>query len=192
LHGRRLDQIVTESAKELAMRFVARAMGISVLLAHAPSFAQTPEPAACTATAAQLAANKKLVLDFFASNLPLKARAEQFLTEDYVQHNPRLLRLDEVLGTEGREAWYRGIEEAERRGIPIAELGGIRLTDPIIVMAECDLVTAVYKGVLSDPDRPGHTYEAFAFEVFRARDGKLAEHWDPVRLMPGCGSCRAG
>ncbi len=43
----------------------------------------------------------------------------------------------------------------------------------------------VYKGVLPDPDAPSKTYEAFAFEAYRVRDGMLAEHWDQVTLTPG-------
>ena len=62
---------------------------------------------------------------------------------------------------------------------------GIRLSNPVILMAECDLVTAIYKGVLPDPDDASRTYEAFAFEVFRVRDGKVSEHWDQVQLAPG-------
>lgn len=147
--------------------------------------AQSPEPGSCDTTQEQLSANKKLLLDFFASNASREERAERFLAEDYIQHNPRLLRVDEITGAAGRESWIRGFQEAERRGIRLVDLGGIRLTNPIIVMAECDLVTAIYKGVLEDPDDPERTYEAFAFETVRIRDGKFAEHWDQVTLEAG-------
>jgi predicted SnoaL-like aldol condensation-catalyzing enzyme len=46
-------------------------------------------------------------------------------------------------------------------------------------------VLLVYQGVLPDPDAPSKTYEAFAFEAYRIRDGMLAEHWDQVTLTPG-------
>lgn len=148
--------------------------------------AQAPEPGECSTTKEELAANKQLLLDFFASNgQPREERSARFQTEDYVQHNPRLLRIDEITGATGRQSWLQGFAEAGRRGVALVDLGGIRLTDPIILMAECDLVTAIYKGELQDPDDPSRTYEAFAFETVRIRDGKFSEHWDQVTLEAG-------
>jgi predicted SnoaL-like aldol condensation-catalyzing enzyme len=71
--------------------------------------------------------------------------------------------------------------------------GKIRVTDPdfrlsgtpVILMAEGDLVTLIFKAVLPDPDDPTKTYEAFNFETLRIRDGKLAEHWDALKLEKG-------
>lgn len=131
--------------------------------------------------------NKQLLLDFFAYEGGDDIdRMEQFMAEDYVQHNPRFLAMDKFTGATGNRAWVEArIEARERGGIPLVDLGGIRLSNPIIVMAEGDLVTAIYKGDLPDPDNPGETYEAFAFETFRVRDGKLTEHWDQVTLKEG-------
>ena len=93
--------------------------------------------------------------------------------------------MDEVTGAKGRHAWVRGQEETRKRGIRGVELNGIPLKNPpVIIMAECDLVTAIYRGTL-DPDNPSRTYEAFAFETVRVRDGKFSEHWDQVTLSPG-------
>ena len=148
--------------------------------------AQIPEPGECSTTPEELKANKQLLLDFFASRgTPREERSERFQTEDYIQHNPRLLRIDEITGATGRQSWLRGFREAERRGIALVDLGGIQLNNPIILMAECDLVTAIYKGEIQDPDDPARTYEAFAFETVRIRDGKFAEHWDQVTLEAG-------
>lgn len=131
--------------------------------------------------------NKQLLLDFFAYEGGDDIdRMEQFMAEDYVQHNPRFLAMDKFTGATGNRAWVEArIEAGERGGIPLVDLGGIRLSNPIIVMAEGDLVTAIYKGDLPDPDNPGETYEAFAFETFRVRDGKFTEHWDQVTLKEG-------
>jgi predicted SnoaL-like aldol condensation-catalyzing enzyme len=157
------------------------------ILACSGGHAQAPEPGPCATTQQELNANKQLLLDFFASgHLSREERSERFQTEDYVQHNPRLLRIDEITGATGRQSWIQGFLEAERRGVRLVDLGGIRLTDqPIILMAECDLVTAIYRGELQDPDDPSRTYEAFAFETVRVRDGKFAEHWDQVTLEAG-------
>jgi predicted SnoaL-like aldol condensation-catalyzing enzyme len=138
-----------------------------------------------SAAAQGLTANEQLLIDFFDFTGSRAARAERFLTRDYIQHNPRFLRIDEVTGATGRRAWVRAFEEAGRRGIQLVALPGIPLRNPIIVMHDGDLVFAVYRGMRPQPDAPGSTYEAFAFESFRIRDGKFSEHWDPVRLAPG-------
>ncbi len=132
------------------------------------------------------AINKQLLLDFFAFQGTDIERMEQYMAEDYVQHNPRFLAMDKFTGASGNRAWVEArIEARERGGIPLVDLGGIRLSNPIIVMAEDDLVTAIYKGDLPDPDNPGETYEAFAFETFRVNNGKFTEHWDQVTLKEG-------
>ena len=106
-----------------------------------------------TSTDTDLEANKQLLLDFFAfQGGTREERSELFMVEDYIQHNPRFLRMDEITGASGREAWLRAGEEGRNRGISLVDLGGIPLRDPVIVMAEGDLVTAIYKGVLPDPD----------------------------------------
>jgi predicted SnoaL-like aldol condensation-catalyzing enzyme len=136
---------------------------------------------------ATLDANKKLLIDFFESGRTMsrEERSRKFQADDYIQHNPRALRIDEITGAKGRDAWVKAFDEAARRKVALVDLGGIALRDPIIVMAECDLVTAIYKGVLKDPDDPNRTYEAFAFETVRVKDGKFTEHWDQVTLAPG-------
>jgi len=45
-------------------------------------------------------------------------------------------------------------------------------------MAEGDMVTVVWKQDRPDPDNPSKTYEIFAFDIFRLKDGKFVEHWD--------------
>ncbi|MEY4931745.1 MAG: hypothetical protein RLZZ403_65 [Pseudomonadota bacterium] len=131
------------------------------------------------AEAARLEANKQLVLKFFAT--PAGEERKKMLTDDYIQHNPRFVALT---GMHGAQAWLDAITMAR---------GKIRVTDPdfrlsgtpVIMMAEGDLVTLIFKAVLPDPDDPTKTYEAFNFETLRIRDGKLAEHWDALKLEKG-------
>jgi predicted SnoaL-like aldol condensation-catalyzing enzyme len=47
-----------------------------------------------------------------------------------------------------------------------------------LVIAECEFVSVVWKRSLPDPDEPSRTWEAFGFDTFRIRDGRLSEHWD--------------
>ena len=129
---------------------------------------------------ARLEANKQILMKFLALAGDLEAR-KLMLTDDYRQHNPRFVALT---GAVGGQAWYDALMMAR---------GKVRLTDPdfnlrntpVILMAEGDLVTAIYKTVLPDPDDPSKTYEAFNFETVRIRDGKLAEHWDALKLEKG-------
>ena len=164
---------------------VSWAVAAVATIAAAVAVATRPDPEPGRPSQAELEANKRILLDFFSFDGPRDVRAERFMTEDYVQHNPRMLRMDEITGASGRQAWIEGFEVAQRRGIRIVELGGIPLRDPVIVMAEGDLVTAIYRGEMTDPDDPARTYEAFAFETVRIRDGRMAEHWDQVTLAPG-------
>jgi predicted SnoaL-like aldol condensation-catalyzing enzyme len=133
--------------------------------------------------AAKLEANKKLLFDFFRLGANLDARTKM-LADDYTQHNPRFLKMDEVTHAKGKDAWAAAIRAAQ---------GHARLTDPdfnlrstpVAVVAEGEYVVAIYKATLPDPDDPTKTYEAFNFEMVRIRDGKLAEHWDALKLTKG-------
>jgi predicted SnoaL-like aldol condensation-catalyzing enzyme len=130
-------------------------------------------------------ANKQLIVEFFGFQGGRQARADRFLADDYVQHNPRFLKMDPITGARGRQAWVTATEEAARRGWRLVDLPGIPLRNPIILMADGDLAHAVYRGTRPDPDAPGQTDEVFAFEAFRLRNGQFSEHWDQVVLAAG-------
>jgi len=141
-------------------------------------------PAVRPAAPDGLAANKKVAIDNFQFQGSREDRARIFLAEDYVQHNPRFLKMDRITSARGREAWLKAAGAAQGRAL--VNLDGISLRNlPVIVMAEGDLVVLVYKGALPDPGAPSTSYEAFAFEAYRVRNGLLAEHWDQVTLTPG-------
>lgn len=153
-----------------------------LLIAASQTGAQAPASAPTPTEVRE--ANKQLVIDFFAFEGDRELRASRFMTDDYVQHNPRFLAMDRLTGASGSQAWVEAGPEAQRRGLRLVDLGGIPLRDPVLLIAEGDLVTVIYRGELSDPTEPGRTYEAFAFETFRVRDGRFAEHWDQVTLAP--------
>ena len=155
-------------------------MRISLLLLVASSiFCQVPAP-----EATQLERNKQLLIDFYNYRGDPAARAARFFVEDYAQHNPQFLKMNEVTHASGRDAWVKAGYAAQGHADLVVN-GGIPLRDPIPVMAEGDLVTAIYKAVLPDPDDRSKTYEAFTFETVRVRNGKFTEHWDGVQLTPG-------
>ena len=76
------------------------------------TIAWRPDPGPSTTAQAELEANKQILLDFFSFDGPRDVRAERFMTEDYIQHNPRLLKMDEITGASGRQSWIQGFEEA--------------------------------------------------------------------------------
>jgi predicted SnoaL-like aldol condensation-catalyzing enzyme len=135
------------------------------------------------APATRQESNKALLLEFFRLGGDRAARTKM-LAENYVQHNPRFLKMDQSTGKSGQQAWGAAIAAAE---------GHARLTDtrfslrsvPVAMIAEGEYVASFYKTTLPDPDEPAKSYEAFNFELVRFANGKLAEHWDAVQLEQG-------
>jgi predicted SnoaL-like aldol condensation-catalyzing enzyme len=153
--------------------------------AQAPAVQANPTPG-CTATPAQLQANKRVAMEFFRTagearvaladpsykqhNPAFKKRAEQNKVSDYEEFKSTFL------AQAGRGAAGRGQATGPQppAGNPFE-----------IVTAECDLVTVVHKNFRQDPTaEPGKFYEVFTFDTFRVRDGKLVEHWDGAVINP--------
>ena len=42
----------------------------------------------------------------------------------------------------------------------------------------------VHKTYRPDPVTPGRWFEAFTFDMFRVKNGKLVEHWDTAVINP--------
>jgi len=162
-----------------------------VLTAAAASAQQSAPTPGCTATPAQLEANKKVAMEFFRPGADRVALADP----SYKQHNPAFVK-------GGREAKLSDYEYFKSRfGGPRAGgpggggAGAGRGTaegpqppqgNPLeVVMAECDLVTVVHKNFRQDPTAAAGTfYEVFTFDTFRVRNGKLVEHWDGAVINP--------
>jgi predicted SnoaL-like aldol condensation-catalyzing enzyme len=174
---------------------IAKSTGLAAVLLFAavPVLAQqVVAPAAgCTATPAQLDANKKVATEFFRPGVDRVALADP----SYKQHNPAFVK-------GGREAKLSDYEYFKSRfggpprgggpgGAPAAGRGAAEGPQPPpgnpleIVMAECDLVTIIHKNFRQDPTAaPGTFYEVFTFDTFRVRNGKLVEHWDGAVINP--------
>ncbi len=164
--------------------------------APAPAVQANPSPG-CTASPAEVEANKKVAMDFFRVS-----GAERVALADpsYKQHNPQFVKraaqnhqsdYDEFksafLAQPGRGA--AAGPNAGRGGTPGAT-GSAGPQPPQgnpfeIVTAECDIVTIVHKRYVQDPtEAPGVFYEAFSFDTFRVKNGKLVEHWDNAMITP--------
>ena len=170
----------------------ASVAGIVLTAGHAFAQGQIVAPqAGCKATPAELEANKKVAMAFFAPNADRVALADP----SYKQHNPAFVK-------GGREAklsdyeYFKSRFGGPRQGGPGGGAGGGQAPaaagpqppagNPLeIVMAECDLVTIIHRNNRQDPTAPAGTfYEVFTFDTFRVRNGKLVEHWDGAVINP--------
>jgi predicted SnoaL-like aldol condensation-catalyzing enzyme len=141
--------------------------------------------AGCSATPAQLEANKKAAMAFFRPGITAEERAT-LIDTGYIQHNPAFKKFAD----ENKISYYEGFKQMMGRGG--AGRGGAGTGpqppqgNPLeIVTAECDLVTVIHKNYRQDPTAaPGTWYEVFTFDVFRVQKGKLIEHWDGAVINP--------
>lgn len=115
-----------------------------------------------------LAANKKLVFDFWrevfeAGHLEL---TDKYLAEGYIQHNPNV--------PTGRAAFV----EFFKRFAKAREIQP-RIASPLVsIVAERDLVILSFVQPTKDPKDASKTSTTTWFDMFRIENGKIAEHWD--------------
>ena len=114
----------------------------------------------------QLAANKKLVFDFWrevfqARNMDL---APKYMAENYMQHNPTVAT--------GRQPLMDFFGRLERQPVKPT------IDNLVTIMAERDLVVLAFRRELPDPKNPGQRYTTTWFDMLRIENGKIAEHWD--------------
>jgi predicted SnoaL-like aldol condensation-catalyzing enzyme len=129
---------------------------------------KTIVPSRATDPKAKLAeSNKQVVLDFFKVVFDQKnaQAATDYLAEDYVQHNPNV--------PTGRDGFLQYFTQKWKDAKPAKEK-----TNPDVVMTQDDLVMLMQKYKKKDPKDDSKTYDAFWFDLFRVKDGKLVEHWD--------------
>ena len=149
---------------------------LTIVLAASPALAQVPvaanpDQAALLASAdSRLAANKRLVCDFWrevfeGGHMEL---ADKYLAEGYIQHNPMV--------PTGRAAFVEAFGKRVKP-VPIEA----RIKAPLVaIVAEGDLVVLSFARELEDPKDASKKYSSTWFDMFRIENGKLAEHWDPA------------
>lgn len=124
----------------------------------------------------KLAANKRLVYDMWRTilNGGHVEEADRFLTEDYMQHNPT--------APTGRAAFKEIFSSFVERKEEVPET----VQDPLVtILAEGDYVVMAFVTHYPEPDGSGETYTSTHFDLFRIENGKIAEHWDSVKLSKG-------
>jgi len=100
--------------------------------------------------------------------------APRYLTKAYIQHNP--------LAASGLDAvmhYFVDVAKVQPKPIPAK-----MQTKVVAVQAEGDYVTVSYVREMKDPKDPAKTYTTTWFDMWRFKDGKADEHWDPATLPP--------
>ncbi|MEJ6003170.1 nuclear transport factor 2 family protein [Paucibacter soli] len=158
----------------IATRIAPLCLALALAAPSLPAWAQlpvlaNPDHAAMLASAdARLAANKKLVYDFWrevleAGHLEL---ALNYLAEGYAQHNPNV-----PTGREGFVKFFGKFAEAK----PIQ---GSVAAPLVAIMAEGELVMLSFVSERPDPKDKTLKYTTTWFDMFRVHDGRITEHWD--------------
>jgi predicted SnoaL-like aldol condensation-catalyzing enzyme len=142
--------------------------GAGTAHAQLPVQAASNQEALLASPDPMLAANKKLVSDFWrevfeAGHMEL---AERYMAESYIQHNPNV-----PTGRAAFVAFFTQFVKAK----PIQP----RIVAPLVsIVAERDLVILSFVRTQPDPKDPARQTTTTWFDMFRIADGKIAEHWD--------------
>lgn len=97
-------------------------------------------------------------------------QADKYLTERYIQHNPLA-----ASGRAGVVKFFTEVVKAQPTPIPAKMKSKI-----VSVTAEGDRVVVAYVRELKDSKDPSKTYTTTWFDMWRFKDGKADEHWDPA------------
>lgn len=139
-----------------------RSMGFALMMAAMSLGGQ----GAMAADAAQMEANKKVVVDFYEKGLNQKdyEAAAKYFGNRYVQHNP---------GAPDGPAGFKGLVELLRDKFPQSH------SDIKRVFADGDYVI-LHVHAVREPGARG----AAIVDIFKLENGKIVEHWDVRQDVP--------
>ena len=120
----------------------------------------------------KLNANKQVVYHIIRDLLEANhwELASQYLTAEYIQHNPNAKS-----GRDGVVKFFTEVIKVKPQ--PIADHLKMPITS---VVAEGDMVTVAYPREVKDPKDPSKNYSTTWFDMWRIKDGRADEHWDPA------------
>lgn len=156
--------------------FLTRLILMVGILSFAPAHASEPvfgtgnQKALLKSHDPQLAANKKLVYDFWREVFEggHMENIDQYVHESYIQHNPNV-----PTGRDAFVAFFSQVTDPK----PIAD----EILAPLVsIVAERDMVILSFARKYDEPNDPGQTYTTTWFDMFRIEDGRIIEHWDPA------------
>lgn len=158
------------------MKKLTYAFGMAFMLAVSQAQAGVPVTAAADQQALlkssdpQLAANKKLVYDFWREVLEAGHfdQTEKYMAEDYIQHNPN--------ATTGRQGFINFFKNVLK--LPTVPVEPTIKRPLVNILAEGDTVLLTFVSENDNPNKPGEKYTTTWFDMFRIENGKIVEHWD--------------
>jgi predicted SnoaL-like aldol condensation-catalyzing enzyme len=100
--------------------------------------------------------------------------AAEYQAEAYIQHNPNI--------PTGRAAFVKFFSGL---GPPVNPIPARLSPTPVVSGAKGDFVWLVFEHEANDPRDPSRTYQFNSFDVLRIENGKIQEHWDSAKKMPG-------
>ncbi len=99
-------------------------------------------------------------------------RADEWLTERYIQHNPSF--------ASGRDTVVNAFSSFTEPNENCGEL----TTGIVAVTADEDKVSVIIRRELDHPNNPGEKYTTIWVDMWRFVDGKADEHWDTALINP--------
>lgn len=152
------------------MRKLAAALALMAVPLASCEVREVPDT---TASAADLAANKKLVLDMWHEVIDGRNidAARKYMSADYRQHSPGI--------PSGVEALIRFLHTEFPDSEPLPP-GTYPLTQFEFVIAEGDLVQLMFRRELPSRENPAKTVSVWWYDTYRVQDGKIVEHWDSI------------
>jgi len=121
----------------------------------------------------ELAKNKRLAYDLY--RMVVAGQLDKLETvaskENWINHNP-----NEESGYDGMIAYLSKIFGDKSGPLPDT------LPGMVSIVAENDIVVLVFARTLDHPTKTGEKYSSTWFDMFRVKDGKVVEHWDPAEI----------
>lgn len=122
-----------------------------------------------------LEANKRLVRDFYERVFGAldPGAVSDFVAEDYHQHAAHMPQ-----GRGGLEEFVAGLAATGPR--PSGPARAAAPPEPAVLLAEGDIVVIAACLPQPEPDGAGGSWPYYAYDAYRVKSGKLAEHWSGI------------